>query len=73
MPSKTFHFGPDFEQVVLDLFESHLQLTALLEVATSSLAEEGTSLPAAQVAIARADRQWSQLWRHYWVYPPNSN
>jgi hypothetical protein len=57
----------------LDLFESHLELTALLEASTAILAMTDQELPETALAIARADRQWVKLWRYYWVFPPHSN
>jgi hypothetical protein len=73
VPSKTFHFGPDFEQVVLDLFESHLRLTWLLEAYKSILPEAGEELADVPLAIARGDRAWARAWRQLGMSPPNSN
>ena len=63
MPSKTFHFGPDFEQVVLDLFESHLVLTVLLEASTSILADHPFIQALAGRALERADIAWVRVLR----------
>jgi hypothetical protein len=71
VPSKTFHFGPGFDQVVQDLFESYMRLAALIQASTLILPEAGEDFADVTLAIARMDRKWVQLWRYYWVSPPD--
>jgi hypothetical protein len=66
VPSKTFHLGPGFEDALLDLFESHLQLASLLEASTSIVAGGPQLGRLASPAIAEADQRWVSFWRNYW-------
>jgi len=66
VPSKTFHFGPDFEKVLIDLFEDHLALTALLEASTGIVAAPRPDTRQVSAAILRADRDWVAVINEYW-------
>ena len=70
MPSKTFHFGPESEEVLIDLFESHLLLSSLLEVSTSIVAGPSPSSEAVGRVLFEADQRWVDVFRHHW--PPSS-
>lgn len=64
MPSKTFHFGPESQEVLLDLFEHHLALTCLLEASTGIVASDANIQPLAREAIAAADLTWVRVLRN---------
>ena len=66
MPSKTFHFGPETEEVLGDLFESHLLLTSLLEASTGITAAVPLSRTEVAGVIEEADIRWLQAIRQHW-------
>ena len=66
MPSKTFHFGPESEEVLIDLFESHLLLSSLLEASTGITAGGPPDRRVVSATIRFADRQWVDLIRNHW-------
>ena len=70
VPSKTFHFVPDFEDDLVDLFQHHLMLTYLLEASTGIVAIDADVQGLARAAIADADVTWIRFLRGRKL-PPN--
>jgi len=70
VPSKTFHFEPDFDDALLDLFEHHLRLTSLLEASTGIVASDADVQGLASAAVAAADLTWVRILRNR-RSPPN--
>jgi hypothetical protein len=63
VPSKTFHFGPDSEDALLDLFRYYLDLTSLLVASTSIVAGARSDAILVSAAIIAGDRAWTRFWR----------
>jgi hypothetical protein len=63
VPSKTFYFGPVSDDLLLDLFQHHLVLAALLEASASILAPGSDNARLARNAVQRADLAWIHLIR----------
>lgn len=55
-PIKPFHFGHQFDYALLDLVDSWMRLTALLEASASILEGEGRDVAEVRASILRGDR-----------------
>jgi len=71
VPSKTFHFGPESLEVLIDLFESHLLLASLLEASTSMPPAGPQMRELAGDILMEADRRWVSAIRNHWPQAPD--
>lgn len=56
MPRKTFHFEPEPDKALVDLFGAYLTLSALVEASASTLEEGGLDASYVRLILKKCDQ-----------------
>jgi hypothetical protein len=67
--SKTFHFEPNFEDDLRDLFGDYLEVSCLLELSTLNLEAGPAEAVETQALLNSADQRWVEFFRRHKIFP----